>query len=186
MRTVQPHTQPPVPKHEPSVLEDEEPVAHLASEHGGLRHMLARLSCLADDLHMADREQASGAILDYLSFDLLRLSADSEHLAQALVRKPNIAGQAAEIRRTVRRGHERTRELVRSVIDGLRALSTGGLPDQPQGFAVAALKLCEHARRHTDYEAAVLLPLAKQALTPAERDAVVDDSALARGAEHAA
>jgi hypothetical protein len=157
------------------------PLQLIASEHGYLRRVLDSFVCLADDLHAADREQIAASVMDYISLDLKWLSADHEALVGALERKTGAADRSAEVASAVRNEHAAMGRLLPQVLHGLRLISSGGFPENPRAFAVAALVFCEFVKLHTNYEDAILLPLARHRLMATDLDDIAIDMALRRG-----
>lgn len=166
-----------------SARDFETPIRMLNAEHRYLRRILESLARLADDLHLADRARIAGSILDYISLELNWLSADHEDLVAALEQRsrPGMDRRIGAVSDAVRKEHAAMRRLVPHVIQGLHVISADDVPARPRAFALSALVFCEFVRLHTDYEDAVLLPLAQGALTKIELDDLAVDMAFRRG-----
>jgi len=153
----------------------QDPIAFLSAEHARQTVLLAHLERVVRAPRARGARELARALLDWLSFDLPLHIADEECSLY-----PRLRGRDAEgVLDRLSAEHHRDREMVHTIIQGLRSVAAGTALSP--GFAEMARAFVEAHRAHLALEEAVIAPLARRALSHASQAALAEDMARRRG-----
>lgn len=144
-----------------------DPLAFIRDDHSRQLRMCNLLDAFTEKLEVEPVKPLASALLEYLKDDLpLHSEDEDEDLRPALERRCQPEDGLDEILRQLTREHELNRDLVAFMIDDLEALAEGRSLTNPVRLVMNVKEFSETQRQHVTWEDRVLLPLARQRLTP--------------------
>jgi hemerythrin-like domain-containing protein len=144
-----------------------DPLAFIRDDHGRQLRMCNLLDAFTEKLEVEPVKPLASALLEYLKDDLPLHTEDEERdLLPALERRCEPDDGLEEIKRQLSREHELNADLVTFMVDDLEALADGRSLTNPVRLATNVKEFSETQRQHVTWEERVLLPLARQRLTP--------------------
>jgi hemerythrin-like domain-containing protein len=160
-----------------------EPLEFIFAEHYRQRAVLNLIEQLAaDGLGVDARRRLAGVVLDFIRHDLAIHVIDEEHdLFPLLQRRARPGDRATAVLAQFAAEHAADEALAQELSTGLAALAGRGPSEPTVAFKVAARLFAQGQRRHLAWENAVILPLARDRLTPADLRELAQRMATRRG-----
>jgi hemerythrin-like domain-containing protein len=159
-----------------------DPLAFLRADYGRQLRLCNLLDAFTEKLEAEPVKPLASALLAYLKEDLPFDSEDKEtDLLPALERRCEADDGLEEIRRQLAREHELNNDLAAFMVDDLEALADGRSLTNPVRLVNNVREFSETQRRHVTWEDRVLLPLARQRLTPEDLAEIGRSMAARRG-----
>jgi hemerythrin-like domain-containing protein len=144
-----------------------DPLAFVRDDHSRQLRMCNLLDAFTEKLEVEPVKPLASALLEYLKDDLPLHNEDEEKdLLPALERRCEADDGLDEILRQLSREHELNNDLVDFMLDDLEALADGRSLTNPVRLVMNVKEFSETQRQHVTWEERVLLPLARQRLTP--------------------
>jgi hemerythrin-like domain-containing protein len=162
-----------------------DPITFLAAEHDRQLGLWKSLERLADETEgNAARSQAT-AILTYLDCEMAHHIADEEeNFFPALKRRAKYEDGFDEIVIAMSEEHQAGGEARRPIIEALRSIAAGNVPEDREAFARNARQFASLQRRHLTWENDVILDLARKRLEPDDLLQIGRSMARRRGVTH--
>lgn len=158
-----------------------DPLAFIRDDHSRQLRMCNLLDAFTEKLELGSVKPLASALLEYLKDDLpLHTEDEEKDLVPALERRCEPDDGLAEAVRQLSREHDLNRDLVSFMIDDLEALADGRSLNNPVRLVMNVKEFSETQRQHVTWEERVLLPLARQRLTPEDLDAIGRNMAARR------
>ena len=150
---------------DPETFED--PLAFIRDDHARQLRMCNLLDAFTEKLEVEPVKPLASALLDYVRGDLpLHTEDEEEDLRPALERRCEPEDGLDEVLKQMSKEHKLNRDLVSFLIDDLEALADGRTLNNPVRLLMNVKEFSETQRQHVTWEERVLLPLARQRLTP--------------------
>jgi hemerythrin-like domain-containing protein len=144
-----------------------DPLAFIRDDHSRQLRMCNLLDAFTEKLEVEPVKPLASALLEYLKDDLpLHTEDEEKDLLPALERRCEADDGLDEILRQLSREHELNNDLVDFMLDDLEALADGRSLTNPVRLVMNVKEYSETQRQHVTWEERVLLPLARQRLTP--------------------
>lgn len=144
-----------------------DPLAFIRDDHSRQLRMCNLLDAFTEKLEVEPVKPLASALLEYLKDDLPFHTEDEERdLLPALERRCEPEDGLEEILKQLSREHELNNDLVAFMVDDLEALAEGRSLTNPVRLVMNVREFSETQRQHVTWEDRVLLPLARQRLTP--------------------
>jgi len=160
-RTLMAHRESP----NPETFED--PLAFIKRDHARQLRMCNILDAFTEKLEVEPVKPLASALLDYVRGDLpLHTEDEDEDLRPALERRCEPEDGLDEVLKQMSKEHRLNSDLVSFLIDDLEALAEGRTLNNPVRLLMNVKEFSETQRQHVTWEDRVLLPLARQRLTP--------------------
>jgi hemerythrin-like domain-containing protein len=152
----------------PATCGSPDPLALVLEDHALQLELCDLLECLADGLPDFDRAiaRSAGAILRHGFEPHLQLEEDM--LFPLLRRRAPEGAPLRAVMRQLEAEHAADESLAHELADELQLLVDTGLVRNAEMLGYMLRGFFEHQRRHIEWENGVLLPLARQTLTPAD------------------
>lgn len=145
----------------------EDPLDFIRQDHARQLRMCNLLDAFTEKLELEPVKPLASALLDYLTGDLpLHTQDEEEDLRPALEARREPEDGLDDVLKQMSKEHELNRDLVSFLIDDLEALAEGRTLSNPVRLLMNVKEFSETQRRHVTWEEQVLLPLARQRLTP--------------------
>ena len=151
----------------PSVGPDlfHDPLGLIYSEHYRCRVICNTLDAIADKWPSAPTTEEIESLLLFLETDLPAHVADEEDaLFPILKKRCQPSDNCDSVVNLLLDEHRSDMALVGTVVRGLKDVSEGRTPANPDAFLASVRAMTESQRRHLAWENSVLLPLAKKRL----------------------
>jgi len=159
-----------------------DPLALLRDDYGRQLRLCNLLDAFTEKLEAEPVKPLASALLAYLKDDLPLDGEDKEKdLLPALERRCEADDGLEEIRRQLAREHELNSDLAAFMVDDLEALADGRSLTNPVRLVNNVREFSETQRQHVSWEDRVLLPLARQRLTPEDLAEIGRSMAARRG-----
>ena len=159
-----------------------DPIAFIQNDHVRQLRMCNLLDAFTDRLEVSPVASLAGALLQFLKTDLPSHTADEEaDLFPALRRRCLQEDGIEEVLRQLSREHELDGDLIDFMVDDLEILADGGTLSNPVRLLMNVREFAEMQRRHLTWENRVILPLARNRLTPDDLAAIGRNMAERRG-----
>jgi hemerythrin-like domain-containing protein len=144
-----------------------DPLEIIRNDHFRQLRMCNVIDAFTQRLEVEPVKELAGALLEFLRADLPRHSQDEEQdLFPALKRRCLPEDGIDEVLRQLVREHDLDRDLIDFIVDDLEALADGVRLNNPVRLLMNVREFSEMQRRHLTREDRVVLPLARQRLTP--------------------
>ena len=152
----------------PATCGSPDPLALVLEDHALQLELCDLLECLADGLPDFDQTMArsAGAILRHGFKPHLQLEEDM--LFPLLRRRAPEGAPLRAVMRQLQAEHAADESFAHELADELQLLADTGLVRNAEMLGYMLRGFFEHQRRHIEWENCVLLPLARQTLTPAD------------------
>lgn len=159
-----------------------DPLEVIRADHVRQLRMCNLLDAFTDKLEVEPVKALAGALLDYLKSDLpLHTEDEEQDLRPALERRCLPEDGLDDVLRQLTREHELNRDLVSFIVDDLESIANGITLNNPVRLVMNVREFSENQRQHVTWEERVLLPLARQRLTPEDLEEIGRNMAARRG-----
>jgi len=151
----------------------EDPIAFIRDDHARQLRMCNLLDAFTEKLELEPVMPLASALLEYLTGDLpLHTQDEEQDLRPVLEQRCEPGDGLDEVLKQLTKEHELNRDLVSFMIEDLEALADGRTLSNPVRLLMNVKEFSETQRQHVTWEERVLLPLARQRLTPEDLAAI--------------
>ena len=156
---------------DPDTFED--PIAFIRDDHARQLRMCNLLDAFTEKLELEPVMPLASALLEYLTGDLpLHTQDEEQDLRPVLEERCEPDDGLDDVLKQLTKEHELNRDLVSFMIEDLEALADGRTLSNPVRLIMNVKEFSETQRQHVTWEERVLLPLARQRLTPEDLAAI--------------